>query len=269
MKNLYPAKIYLFFYWLDKIRIGLWLAYNYLQKNLSSVEPNYYISNRIGETDRAVFIYKSDYEKAGISFSGANTPAFQYRPVCYNLRINQFCFFNLSTDFLISKGLGFPYAKEIYFTESQEMEYLLKKGRDNVSFPLVRSSYNKKCTEIYQPIFSHYGRREQIAYLYETPHVKSMSQDFDSGAGKILIKVDNQVKEYPSNKSNSWIPKVTWDLSELMDVVGEQVLNSQIYYLNRGGNYNKVSTEKKNLIKEQHKIAKQINRLFLDNLIKS
>jgi hypothetical protein len=88
--------------WLDKIRVGLWLAYNYLQKNLSDVKPNFHISNRIGAKDRAVLIYKSDSEEIGISFSGANTPAFQYLPICFHLRINQYCLFNISTDFVIS-----------------------------------------------------------------------------------------------------------------------------------------------------------------------
>ena len=252
--------------WMDKVRVGLWLAYNYLQKNISEVEPNYHISNRIGTKDRALFIYKSDSEEVGITFSGVNEPAFQYYPICFNFRINQYCFFNISTDFVISKYLGLPYSREIYFTEGQEMKHVLNEGKNRILYPLVRMPYNKKCTEIYQPIFSHYGFRDQIEHLYDTAYARSLAQDFQQGIGKVLIARENQIVEYPSEESKSWIPQNVWKLTDLMDMIGRQVLESQIYFLNRGGIYNQVSSEKKNLIKQQHEVAKQVNRMFLKSM---
>lgn len=96
--------------------------------------------------------------------------------------------------------------------------------------------------------------------------MRSLSQDFQQGIGKVLIAQKNQIVEYPSDESKSWIPKSIWKITDLMDMIGRQVLESQIYYLNRGGIYNQVSLEKKNLIKQQHDVAKYLNTLFLKNM---
>jgi hypothetical protein len=252
---------------MDKIRVGLWLAYNYLQKNLSAVEPNYHISTRIGTKDRSLFVYKSDSKEIGINFSGVNVPAFQYYPICFNLRINQYCLFNLSTDFVISKYLGLPYPREAYFTDRQEMKYMLTKGKERVLYPIVRAPYNKNCTEVYQPMFLRPGLTEQVGHLYDTDYSRSLFQDFQNGIGKVLMAENNRIIDYPSEQSEIWIPKSVWKLPDLINVVSKQVLEFQIYFLNRGGKYNEVRQEKKNLIKEQHETAKYINRMFMKIII--
>ncbi|MBX3036022.1 MAG: hypothetical protein KF758_03830 [Anaerolineales bacterium] len=248
--------------WLDKIRVGLWLGYNYLQKNLSDVYPNYHISKRIGIKDRAIFIYKSDSKQLGINFAGANTPAFQYLPTCFNLRINQFCFFNLSTDFLISKNLGLPYSKEAYYTDSQEIQFVVEGGRNRILYPLIKIAYDKKCSEIYQSIYSH-NIKSNIEYLYNNDYTKSISKNFEKGIGKVLIAGNNKIREYPTEPSKSWIPKNIWNLPELIDMIGRQVLNSQIYFINKSAKYNNISLEKRNLIEQQLETAKSVNRMYL------
>ncbi|MDD4876793.1 MAG: hypothetical protein PHQ86_06680, partial [Dehalococcoidales bacterium] len=45
--------------WFDKVRIGLWLGYMYLNNNDLGIEPHFYISNRIGLNDRMLLILKS------------------------------------------------------------------------------------------------------------------------------------------------------------------------------------------------------------------
>jgi hypothetical protein len=162
--------------------------------------------------------------------------------------------------------LGLPYSRKAYFTEGQEMKYVLSEGKNRVLYPVIRIPYNKKCTEIYQPIFSHAGLRDQIGDLYDTVYARSLSQDFQKGIGKVLIARNNRVIEYPSEASKSWIPKNVWKLADLMEMIGRQVLESQIYFLNRDGKYNQVSLEKRNLIKQRHEVAKQVNRLFLKNM---
>jgi hypothetical protein len=249
--------------WLDKVRVGLWLAYNYLQKNISGVDPNYHIDNRIGNSDRAVFIYKSDSLQHGITFTGTNTPAFQYYPVCFSLRINQYCLFNTSTDFLFSKNLGLPYPTESFFTDGREIKFIMDKGINQISYPLMRSTYNAKCTEIYQPILPKPELRKQVPHLYQSNYVKSVLQNPENGMGNILISVNNQIIEYPSQTSNIWIPKHVWELPELIKVIGKQVLESQIHFINRSPKLGDIDAKKKKIIKEQHKLAKRVNGLFL------
>jgi hypothetical protein len=45
--------------WLDKIRIGLWLAYLQLGGNVHGVRPRFHISQRVDANDRMVLMYKS------------------------------------------------------------------------------------------------------------------------------------------------------------------------------------------------------------------
>lgn len=257
------ADFMILFDWLDKVRVGLWLAYNYLSKNISEVDPNYHIANRIGNSDRAIFIYKSDSVQSGINFAGVNVPAFQYYPICFNLRINQYCFFNLSTDFVISKHLGLPYADESYYTDGQSIKYVLSEGKNRILPPIVRAAYDKKCTEIYQPIFPHYEGSERIGHLYNTDYARSLSQDHEKGVGKILFSKENKIVEYPLMESKDWIPKNIWKMPDLMRMIAKQVFEFQLYYINRGPSYAEVSVEKKNLIKEQYFLAKKVNKLFI------
>ena len=35
--------------WFDKVRIGLWLVFYYLDNNISVIRPKFYIKNRIGK----------------------------------------------------------------------------------------------------------------------------------------------------------------------------------------------------------------------------
>ncbi len=257
------ADFMVLFDWMDKVRVGLWLPYNYLSKNISEVEPNYHIANRIGNSDRAIFIYKSDSAQSGINFTGVNVPAFQYYPICFNLRINQYCLFNLSTDFVISKYLGLPYSDKSYYTDGQSIKHVLAEGKKRILPPIVRAAYDKRCAEIYQPIFPHYEGKERIEHLYNTDHAKSLSHDQEKGVGKILVSEKNKIVEYPLIESKDWIPKNIWKMPDLMRVIAKQVFEFQNYYLNRGPSYAEVSEEKKNLIKEQLFLAKKVNKLFI------
>ena len=51
--------------WLDKVRVGLWLASYVIQKNVSAIIPHYYINSRIDLFDRMVLLYKSDGKDLG------------------------------------------------------------------------------------------------------------------------------------------------------------------------------------------------------------
>lgn len=74
--------------WLDKVRVGLWLAFLYLDKNPLGIEPEYHIETRIGANDRFVVICQTDYPKQFLSFIGPDFPAFQYTPSCFALLVN-------------------------------------------------------------------------------------------------------------------------------------------------------------------------------------
>ena len=92
-------------------------------------------------------------------FGGANLPAFQYLPTCFLLTINQYSFYNLAADFLISERIGLPYSVESTYTENgNDIQFIIREGRGRIQSPLIKKSFNKRCTQIYQPIF----RRTEI-----------------------------------------------------------------------------------------------------------
>ena len=101
--------------WLDKVRIGLWINYYYLESNKGQINPRLFIDNRIGKKDRFLQIHflESKINSDGLNAFGVESFVFQYNPSCFALRINNILLFNGSNDFLISKNCGFPYPNKI------------------------------------------------------------------------------------------------------------------------------------------------------------
>lgn len=101
--------------WLDKVRIGLWLNYYYLEKNKAQIKPKFYIDDRIGKKDRLMQIHflKSDKIKKGLNAYGVDSFAFQRNPSFIGLKINNLLILNASNDFAISENCGFPYPSKM------------------------------------------------------------------------------------------------------------------------------------------------------------
>ena len=52
--------------WFDKVRVGLWLGFQYLDKNPAGITPKFYIEKRIGLNDRMLAIFKADTDIKGM-----------------------------------------------------------------------------------------------------------------------------------------------------------------------------------------------------------
>jgi hypothetical protein len=148
--------------WLDKIRVGLWLAIFYLHRKRSDIEPHMFIDSRIDLPDRMVLIYKSNRRAQRLNFTGIDTPAFQYNPICFALLINNFVLMNLSTDFLFSKRIGLPYPEKSFWGDWPQIKFSMVRGSQRVRLPLIRWGFNTRCTQIYQPMFTRPGRDSSI-----------------------------------------------------------------------------------------------------------
>ena len=127
--------------------------------------------------------------------------------------------------------------------------YSIVKGKNRILYPIIRKSYDKKCTEIYQPIFSLRDSLPNLEKDYNNAHVHSLSQNYKKGIGKILIEENNKIFEYPLEKSKKWIPSFEWDGYGFMKMIEKQVLDFQIYFINRGPKYGDISSKKKKIIK--------------------
>ena len=106
--------------WLDKVRIGLWLNYYYLEKNKALINPRLFIDNRLGKKDRFLHIHflESTKKSIGLNAFGVEAFVFQSNPSCFGLRINNILLINGSNDYLVSQSCGFPYPKKMELQEN-------------------------------------------------------------------------------------------------------------------------------------------------------
>src|SRR6516225_4462315 len=65
-----PYELTLLLDWLDKVRVGMWLGYLYLDKNMVGIEPKFHIIQRLGLYDRMVGIIRVEKLSQGLRFIG-------------------------------------------------------------------------------------------------------------------------------------------------------------------------------------------------------
>ena len=101
--------------WFDKIRIGLWIGNMTLNKDWPIPDPNFFIDHRLAKKDRCLLVY--DHPNGGyvgLNITGASDPVIFHQPSRFMLVINGLIFINLSTEFLLSGRMGFPYPKKTW-----------------------------------------------------------------------------------------------------------------------------------------------------------
>jgi hypothetical protein len=142
--------------WLDKIRVGVWLALHMIEHHPVDVEPHFHISSRIGEKDRMVAVYVFDSDNKGINLFGCDSLIFKEMPSCFGLRINDILLLNVSTDFFCSRGCGLPYPRSIMHLmggpNGGRLELYGVGRKSEVSNPISKLSLFKPVVWLYQPI---------------------------------------------------------------------------------------------------------------------
>jgi hypothetical protein len=112
-KSLQVSQCYQLLDWLDKVRIGLWLAYNTLHKEF--FEPKFRIDQRLGNKDRIAIISVDPHNSAkGFGIGGTDNNIFRTSQAGLYLRINNVRIISMSYENFISRFAGMPYAKEIF-----------------------------------------------------------------------------------------------------------------------------------------------------------
>lgn len=143
----------IFLDWLDKVRIGIWLGNLMLLKK--TIEPKFYINQRVGNKDRVCVLYKVDDNEKGIGIIGTHTKIFEMSPSCFGLIINNLAIFNYSKELILSKNMGFPYLKEYHYNEHGNL--LLDEiisGSNMISYPIIDGLLYKPAIRLYQTIIS-------------------------------------------------------------------------------------------------------------------
>ncbi len=223
--------VHLFLDWLDKVRTGLWLGALYLGKNPFGIKSLFHISSRVGAKGRMAVIYRAPDGPQGLTAIGFTTPLFLHFPTCFSLWINHLCFLNVSTDFLFSRRLGFPYPARIFFDQDGLPGYEMAAGRERVMPPLVKFHYSVIGTEVFQPMFHQRLSRKispGLSELYETEYVKKFSMFHKAGIGNPLIQNGQSLRPYPDAQSKDWLPLQTVNFDELLRLSIDQTLRIQV-----------------------------------------
>jgi hypothetical protein len=201
--------------WLDKIRIGLWLGYFYLDKNPAGITPSYHIQTRVRQTDRACVIFHIKDREQGLNFIGPESPCFQPSPTCLAILINKWCFLNISGISINSRRLGFPYAQPVELREDGRMVVSIEPGTHRIMRPVQRDLLFANSTTLQQPIFLPSLMSPNVHARFREEWVRSRSLEPDDGVGSVFIETCDRVFVYPSDASREWIPDVSWSVSEI------------------------------------------------------
>lgn len=188
--NITENEIDLMLDWFDKVRIGLWLGSRFLSNNFNDVAPNFHILSRVGFADRLLFITNTE-SSDGLTASGAMTPMFSIYPSAFGLRVNGTLFMSVSTDHLVSKDLGFPYARKRWATETDAVSMEINKGKGNFSGVQFSRNYSIPALKIYQPI---YRKILNSKYFMDDEYIKDNSLNPLYGKGRIFIESDKGLK---------------------------------------------------------------------------
>lgn len=142
--------------WLDKVRVGIWIAYHFIQGNPTNIDPSFYIKTRICQKDRMIAIYPIAGDEVGLNAFGVESLVFHSQPSCFALRINDILILNMSSDYLFSARCGFPFPKTLYTTLDGDNPYLMHLSdfeiTRRVKHPLLRKKIAKPSIHLYQPI---------------------------------------------------------------------------------------------------------------------
>lgn len=181
--------------WLDKVRVGIWLGFNQLDRKNFDIQPKYYISSRIGQYDRMLIVQKSDTKNKRINMIGANGVSFYSTPSVFGLVINDLYFTNMSYNHLLARRCGFPYPiNQQWDPEGRGISCDLVEGLGRTMNPIVRRNIPAGSKVFYQPMF---GRKlGTVNEVFDTQYVRSHSMEFENGVGAIFESTSNGVKAY-------------------------------------------------------------------------
>jgi hypothetical protein len=137
--------------WLDKVRIGLWLGYRYLQRN--PYPPNFTIDSRLGTKDRMVAIYTVGDHQKGLNTWGPESRLFQVKPSVFSLRVNNTIFLNASWDYMCAGRCGYSFPTKVRLARARPGLLVMSgfRSRRRITHPIM-PNLMKSCVTLFQPI---------------------------------------------------------------------------------------------------------------------
>lgn len=209
--------------WLDKVRVGLWLGYLYLDKNPMGINPSFHINSRIGRFDRMVSILRIEDGGVGLSFAGPEFKVYQLSPTCFGIRVNGLCLVNASGVSLCSRRLGFPYMQPVRINDDHQLEASPNVGSERIMNPVERGTPLPKIVALYQPVFRSLLEVEDSEKFLASDWIRERTADIKTGYGNLFLQKRDSVQIYPDKESSDWIPSESWQKGNIQSQLPQYV----------------------------------------------
>lgn len=257
-KSITGKQIIILLDWLDKVRVGLWLANLKLLGLDEQVSPNFHIESRIAKKDRMLAIYPIANSEKGLNGYGSETLLFSRQPSCISLKINNIIIFNMSSDFLFSGRCGFLSPQDMELIIDNENNGLLKlnslKATRKIKHPLIRKNIHKSSIHVYQPITNQELIKNTAQNSDKRISLANSNNIFIQKQGEVIQLADLEQKiafeniaEHESKQVNELIAQTY----EFQNFIYEKTLVSS------------VSIEKKKLMNKFRKLLLRDNKSYI------
>jgi hypothetical protein len=174
-QSLAVGQCYVLLDWLDKVRVGLWLGYNALHKDI--IEPHFRIDGRVAKKDRVAIISVDPNDGfKGFNVGGCDNNVFRTTQAGIYLRINNVRILSVSSDLLIARLAGLPHATELFLSDDYKAYAVLAPG-DNQMSQDWKSFTTLGTTIIAQPMVSLDPAIPGRVKMYVNVDVMSHSKD--------------------------------------------------------------------------------------------
>lgn len=251
--------------WFDKVRVGLWLAFHVLDKNIYDVGPQFHIDQRVGQFDRLLIIERSNTEEHFLNVAGVDSPAFSYTPSAFGLSVNGWHFTNVSYSYLLARRLGFPFPRKLEMVSGGNMKMELVKGRDRVMRPVVQFPPPDRYVAIYQPMYK-VGLVAERSELYESDYVRQSSLDHQQGVGAVFVEQNSGVlQRLESETPVRILTDAKFDrFEQLARMVitackWQNWINEDTYMLGE------MQADEKRFIKRRRRLARHVNDMLISH----
>jgi len=203
-----------------------------------------------------------------LNLGGVDSLLFQITPSAFTLTVNNYCLTNISYMFIVSRRLGFPYPKKMYYLEDgieavADMSY----GMERVLSPVIRKAIEEKGKIFFQPIFKGgLVSGEHIIKLYDTEYVKAHSIDHDNGIGDIFQENNGKILHYKKGDLISLEPHPVFSENELGIRSAINIRNWQKWLLTLNPNNEGLNVDHQKYIKDRNSLGLQLNIQMTEHL---
>ncbi len=250
--------------WLDKVRVGVWIAYHYIQGNPTNIKPSFHINTRISTKDRMIAVYSIASDEKGLNAIGVESLVFHSAPSCFGLKINNILIINMSSDYLFAARCGFPFPRICETWLDGENAYMLQIGEFDITrrikHPLIRKKIIKPSIHLYQPIMaSDPDKKFQSGYFgdynsYDSFIAKHSLAPYPSGKGLLFFQHTDKVEPMYDMDEKIHFQDVGGIHSRPMYELVRQVYEFQSYIYENG----KVNAYDAKLIKQHNERKKNL-----------